>query len=79
MEAHPLVVDPTIPPVEGDDVVVSIKSSTGFVGVVREFVSQDEQRLVVKDVNEEVKATLDQSDVHAVHTIVGSQKGRFAM
>lgn len=74
-----MYVDPTVPPVEGDDVVVSVKSSTGFVGVVREFVSQDEQRLVVKGVNQEVKATLDQSDVHAVHTIVGSQKGRFAM
>ncbi len=76
-----MYVDPTIPPQKGDDVVVAFKCDDGvsYCGVVREFVSQDETKLQVKDVSAEITATLDRSDIHSVSVIVGSQKGRFAM
>lgn len=75
-----LFVDPTIAPEDGDDVVVSFKIDGSYVGVVRQYAGTTgaHVKLIAVCCEDEI-LNVDVADVHAVHTIVGSQKGRFAM
>jgi len=71
-----LFVDPTLDAMPKDDVVVMFQLQDRMAGIFREFVSQTEEQIVVKDVASSKPVTLNKADIYALHVVVGSQRNR---
>ena len=71
-----LFVDPTLEAMPKDDVVVMFRLPDRMAGIFREFVSQTDDQIVIKDVASNKPVTLNRADIYALHVVVGSQRNR---
>ena len=71
-----LFVDPTLEAMPKDDVVVMFRLTDRMAGIFREFVSQTDDQIVIKDVASNKPVTLNRADIYALHVVVGSQRNR---
>ena len=71
-----LFIDPKLDAQSKDDVVVMFRLPDRMAGIFREFVSQTDDQIVVKDVASNKPVTLNRADIYALHVVVGSQRNR---
>ena len=71
-----LFVDPTIEAIPRDDVVVMFQLPDRMAGIFREFVSETDDQIVVKDVASNKPVTLNKTNIYALHVVVGSLRNR---
>ena len=71
-----LFVDPTLEAMPQDDVVVMFQLPDRMAGIFREFVSETEEQIVIKDVASNKPVTVNKADIYALHVVVGSQRNR---
>lgn len=71
-----LFVDPTLEAMPQDDVVVMFQLPDRMAGIFREFVSETDEQIVIKDVASNKPVTLNKADIYALHVVVGSQRNR---
>jgi len=75
-EGDIIYADPHLTPQDEDDVVISFKVDSAFVGVVRELVSMNTSNITFKDLETGQIKEFALNDLYAVHVVVGSQKYR---
>jgi len=71
-----LFIDPKLDAQSKDDVVVMFRLPDRMAGIFREFVSQTDDKIVIKDVASNKPVTLNKADIYALHVVVGSQRNR---
>tara|TARA_R100000808_G_scaffold16987_1_gene37875 strand:- start:16 stop:681 length:666 start_codon:yes stop_codon:yes gene_type:complete len=71
-----LFIDPKLDAQSKDDVVVMFRLPDRMAGIFREFVSQTDDQIVIKDVASNKPVTLNKADIYALHVVVGSQRNR---
>ena len=75
-EGDIIYADPQLTPQNEDDVVLSFKFDSSFVGVVRELVNINATNITFKDLETGETKMFSLNDLYAVHVVVGSQKYR---
>ena len=71
-----LFIDPKLDAQSKDDVVVMFRLPDRMAGIFREFVSETDDQIVIKDVASNKPVTLNKADIYALHVVVGSQRNR---
>ena len=65
-------VSPGRPAKQGDDVIVQMKKDEESTAIVKRFVTMDNEKITLHQLNPDSQITIDKSEITAVHVIIGN-------